>query len=424
MVSKFRRIITRRLEQSVASVIKTKKPRIIAITGSVGKTSTKLAIAQVLSSKYKVLVHPGNYNSEIGLPLSFFELEVPARLTNPLAWIKIFRAIKRRASKFDYDVVVLEMGADQPGDIRKFMQYIKPDLGVITEIRAAHMQGFKSMENLAREKLSLAQGSQAVLMNLDSPKLREVMPRLVKIKTVTTYGVERGDYQLKVMSRAGSGGLRAKIMMGPKAYEFQTHIIAPHGLYALAAAAATGVIFELKPADIIKQLEQIQPVRGRMNPLLGRGGSLIIDDSYNAGAPYGVVEALETLRNYPGRRIAILGNMNELGDYAETGHRLVGKSCHDIDILVTIGQMAGSWLTEEAQGKAKEIYNFSSPYEAGWFVAEKLKKGDTVLVKGSQNGVFAEEATALLLANAQDRSQLVRQSREWIKRKKTQFGVQ
>lgn len=419
MVSKFRTLVARRLERQVVKLIQTKKPIVIGVTGSVGKTSTKLAIAQVLGAKYKVLAHEGNYNSEIGLPLSIFELEVPKRITNPLAWAKIFRQVKKRARHFDYQVMVLEMGADQPGDIQKFMGYIKPDIGIVTEIRAAHLEEFKTVEAILKEKLALAYGSKLALINADSPKLVESLASIGKKVPVQTYGTHRGDHRLRVIKRSVDGIL-VQVEIAGQRYPFNAQVVAEHSLYALAAAAAVGEIYKLKPKQIVDNLAQIRPTKGRMNPLPGLNGSLILDDSYNS-SPDAALAALATLKQYPGRKIAILGNMNELGSYAETGHRLVGASCTGIDLLVTIGQSAKDWLASEA--KAGEIHSFDSPYEAGQYVADLLQKGDTVLVKGSQNGVFAEEATATLLADPADKNHLVRQSSQWQKRKIKQFKV-
>jgi UDP-N-acetylmuramoyl-tripeptide--D-alanyl-D-alanine ligase len=175
-------------------------------------------------------------------------------------------------------------------------------------------------------------------------------------------------------------------------------------------------------------IEQFHPVAGRMAVFEGQHGAMIIDDTYNA-SPRSAEAAITMMAELPGRKILVLGSMNELGDISAAEHRQVGVAAAALKPawVVTIGEQANRYTAAGAveHGLAtSKIRSFDSPYEAGKFLHEIVKKGDVVLAKGSQNGVFAEEALANILAHAEDRSRLVRQDAVWQRRKREQFGVQ
>jgi UDP-N-acetylmuramoyl-tripeptide--D-alanyl-D-alanine ligase len=388
----------------------------VAVAGSVGKTSTKLAIARVLQEKYgaKVMVHQGNYNDPVSIPISIFGLEVPDRLTDPRVWVKVMRRMDRMIrSKYPYKVVVVELGTDHPGDIPAFMRYLTPDIGVLTAITPEHMEFFKTINRVAEEEFALARGSRVVVACGDDP---EIASRLDRLKQkVITYG-DSGTV------RFASKGIR----LGKKLIaDSNQDVISDHGRKALLAAAAVGDELGMKPREIEAGLAGVKPVAGRMKLLRGLSGSRIIDDTYNA-SPAAAIAALDTLYKHRGRRIAILGMMNELGAYSERAHREVGAHACKLDLLITIGRDAASFLAPaaiEAGLDKSKVRSFQSPFEAGRYLAPKLKSGDWVLAKGSQNGVFAEEAVKQLLADPKESLNLVRQSDAWLAKKYKQFGV-
>ncbi len=416
-----RRAVAAKLEARVKRLIEIRKPLVVGITGSVGKTTTKLAVAKVLEAKYKVLAHEGNYNTELGLPLSIFGLEVPTQLGNPVSWLRIFSKIDRRIANYPYDALVLELAADKPGEIGQFMKYLRPDIGIITAIAPAHIEGFKSIEGVLEEKWKLAVGSKKVLLNAEDKRL---MLGKGELEAVETYGLNEGDYYLKTLILDEKTGFKGLLKLKNTGVKVETKLVAKHSLYGVVAAAAVGEIAGVSAEQIKTQIEQIAPFAGRMNPLPGKNGSLILDDTYNS-SPQAVIAALDTLYQFKGRKIAVLGNMNELGGFTEEGHRLVGKHSGRVDLLVTIGRQAEDWIAHEAAKliDTDKIKIFLSPYDAGKYLVGELKAGDTVLVKGSQNGVFAEEAVALMLQNTADRAKLVRQSPTWQKKKRLQFKV-
>jgi len=421
----FRSLIARTLEFQARRLIRRHRPKLVAVAGSLGKTSTKFAIAKVLEAKYRVLIYEKeNYNSEISLPLTVFNLPLPP-LYNPLAWLKTLTQIERviRGS-YPYDVVMLELSTDHPGELARFMRYLKPDIGVVTAIAPEHMENFADMAAVFEEEFTLARGSQAALLNLDFDELKSAVHQLGD-KPVRTYGTAQGDYHWADFSRQADGRWQAELQLGKARILVHTQILARQGLGALAAAAAVGDQLGLGVGEIKLQLEAIRPVAGRMNPLPGKRQSLIIDDSYNA-APDSVIAALDTLYDLQsGRKIAILGNMNELGDFSKPAHNQVGARCGRLDYLVTIGQLARDWIVPAAKRAGlpdKQIRSFASPYQAGQLVASLVHEGDKVLVKGSQNRVFAEEAAKQLLADPTDAAKLVRQSAGWMQQKRSQFG--
>ncbi|HUC86837.1 MAG TPA: Mur ligase family protein [Candidatus Saccharimonadales bacterium] len=419
-----RHLVARQLERRVQRLIETRRLKVVAITGSVGKTSTKLAVATVLGQKYRVQVQRGNFNSEIGLPLAIFELDVPAALSNPLAWLRIMSQIdKKLAGDYPYDVLVLELGVDEPGDMARYLRYLTPDIGIVTAIAAAHLEQLGSLTAIAREKMALARASRAVLLNAEDKRVMTEAGSLGK--PIQTYGVAAGEVHWEHVRRAKDLTLAGSLILNDGEITVQTTAIGKHNLAPLAAAAAVGEELGLTSTEIAAGVEAITPFAGRMQVLAGADGSTIIDDTYNA-APTAVLAALQTLTELPGRHIAILGSMNELGAQSEHEHREVGAAAaKKVDLLVTVGTEAGSYIAAGAAAAglpAEQIHAFRSPYKAGEYVRSKLGAGDIVLAKGSQNGVFAEEAVALLLANPADKAKLVRQNPAWQQRKRAQFS--
>jgi UDP-N-acetylmuramoyl-tripeptide--D-alanyl-D-alanine ligase len=392
MKALFRRLVTRMLERRVRLLV-AKNPdlHIVAVAGSVGKTSAKLAIATVLREKFRVLVHPGNYNSEISLPLSLFELSAPEHIMSASAWMGVFRQVDHAIDNpYPYDVVVVELATDHPGDIANFMKYLHPQIGVITAVAPEHMANFRDIDAVAEEEFTLARCSAKAIINGNDARLMEL---------------------------AGRYHIEAKV------YGSDTHsndaLLGEHSRQVLSAAAAVGEELGMTTDQIEKGIAKVEPVPGRMQRLAGLNESVIIDDTYNS-SPEAVLAALATLYDQKGRHIAVLGSMNELGEGSPSYHAQIGEAAAEVDLLVTIGEQANTHLGPAAVARgldASHWHQFNSPYEAGNYLAPLLHKGDVVLVKGSQNGVFAEEAVKLLLAKPADAAKLVRQSPDWLDRK-------
>jgi UDP-N-acetylmuramoyl-tripeptide--D-alanyl-D-alanine ligase len=199
-------------------------------------------------------------------------------------------------------------------------------------------------------------------------------------------------------------------------------------LYAPTAAIAVGLINGFSEAEASKAVESFKPVNGRLNLLLGIKNTTIIDDTYNA-SPEAMKAALEILKGFElttsgAKKIALLGNMNELGVFSEDAHREIGELCKpsDVDLVVTLGPDANEFMAAAAEANGCEVIRARSPYAAGKIIRDLITEGSVVLFKGSQNKVFAEEAIKYLLADEKDQKFLVRQSEAWLKKKKLNFS--
>jgi UDP-N-acetylmuramoyl-tripeptide--D-alanyl-D-alanine ligase len=391
------------LGYQVRRLLKKNDTKVIGVVGSIGKTSTKLAIAKVLEAGFKVRYQTGNYNDIVTVPLIFFGEETPS-LFNPFAWAGIFWRNQRQIGRaYPYDVVVVELGSDGPGQIEEFNDYLRLEAGVITAITPEHMQFFGSLDAVAQEETAISRYSSLVLANrdlCDEKYLRE-LPELL------TYGLkQKADFGPEMIGGIAKGKSEAE-------------------QYSLLAAAAVGSQLGLKDEAIKKGLADFQPSSGRMQELVGLNSSRIIDDSYNS-SPAAAKLALDYLYEQKSpQKIAVLGNMNELGDYAKQAHQEVGSYCDpkQLELVITIGPEANEFLAPAAEAKGCSVKTFDSPYAAGEYLRLMIEKGAVVLVKGSQNKVFAEEAIKSLLANPKDAEKLVRQSPHWIKIKKAAFKV-
>lgn len=400
-----------------------KKPRIFAITGSAGKTSTKEFLATFLKNEYSVMAPSEGYNTDIGATLALFKEKAPRdpysfRTAPKWAAILMRAGLKTLTMKDFPEILVVEMGADKPGDIRYLTSIFKPELGIILSVLPVHLLEFGNIENIAAEKTELAAAIKSggkLIINADDEKVLEMAKSTNE--TVITFGKRAGsDYEIKNL-KSDLKGLSFELENKGQTYKFNGRLYGEHMVYPLAAsivaAAEEGVSFE----KIAKTVATLKPFKGRMNVLEGINGSVIIDDSYNAN-PQSMVRALEFLSGQSGRKIALLGNMNELGDYEKEGHETVGReAAKSADMLLTVGELARDILAKEAvvaSLSAQKVHSFMDPEEAGKWLKKKLKAGDIVLVKGSQNKVRLEKAVREIMAHPDEAPDvLVRQSSFW-----------
>jgi len=427
----FRALLARMLEHQVRRLIKRHHPGIVAVGGSVGKTSTRMAVVAMLSQKFRTqsIAQPG-YNSEIGLPLSVFELDVPRRLYNPFAWL--WRIIETEAiiqSEYRHQMLVLEVGTDQPGEIARSLRFLKPDVGVITAVTPEHMQNFPGgLDEVAAEELLLAPASRKLVVGRDDIPGVYRRKYLDAHRDLHTYGsASDDDYQIKIEATSPTDGTTGQLLKN-------RHVVVGHlklrlfGLQSVktaVAAYAVGDQLGLTKKELASGLEKIRATRGRMRVFAGVNGSTILDDSYNS-SPEALAAALDAVMKtkVAGRRIAILGSMNELGMQSPRYHEAAGVLAAGVDVLVTVGGLASGYLGPAAVRAGLDPTRFQvadSPQAAGEYVKLLLRPGDLVLVKGSQDGVYAEEASKILLENPADGSYLVRQSPEWLRRKAKSF---
>lgn len=389
-----------------------KSLKIVAVSGSIGKTSTKRAIAIVLSEKYKVQWQDGNYNDIVSVPMVFFGQSMPS-LFNPIAWTGRLIQMQKMVKSYPYEIVVLELGTDGPGQIKRFKDYFSNDIAVITPIAPEHMEYFESIDQVAREEISISDFSKRIIVH---ESLKKSYDKLID-KKYLTYG------ESKSSDAYISGEHDTWIQTSSERYKVSSDIIGRHQKINLSAACLVAENFGLSKADIESGLAKIKPLAGRMNKLKGINSSVIIDDTYNS-SPKAVEAALATLKVIDSdQKIAVLGNMNELGYDSPGLHREVGKLCSPdyIDLLITIGADSNRYLAEEAESNSCKVMKFNSPFKVGQYLKDNISPNAVVLLKGSQNGVFLEEAIKSILADPNDESKLVRQSKYWLKKKKAMF---
>ncbi|MFH0804265.1 MAG: Mur ligase family protein [Candidatus Zambryskibacteria bacterium] len=401
--------------------------KIIGVVGSIGKTSTKLAIAQVLEGNIKTRYQKGNYNDIVSVPLVFFGQEMPS-LWNIFSWLKIiFQNEIQIYSRYPFDVVVVELGTDAPGQISQFRKYLHLNVAVLTAVTPEHMEFFSSIENVAEEEWSVSFFSDIVFANKD---LCRVVPENIDHRKIVFYGMDFGSaYKIENVLRTKNGFSFDISHKGERIIKVSHNAFSEVQLYSIDAAVALAKKFKISNEGIEKALGGIKSFAGRMQKIRGIKNSLIIDDTYNA-SPEAVKLALNSLYAQPAtQRIAILGMMNELGDTSKEEHEKIGKHCNSkfLDLVVTVGKDANLFLASTARGNGCEVYEAKNSVDAGNFVAGKIlpaqagKEGAVVLAKGSQNGVFVEEALKPLLKDQSDISKLVRQDKYWMNKKHLTF---
>jgi UDP-N-acetylmuramoyl-tripeptide--D-alanyl-D-alanine ligase len=407
------------------AILKKYNPKVVGITGSIGKSSAKEAVFAVLKNKFRTRENIKNYNNEIGLPLTIIGELSPGHSLG--GWFKLFlRAVKLIIieDKSYPEILVLEMGIDRIGDMKYLTELAPTDIGIVTNVGPVHLEYFKTQEKIAKEKSILVSklkpGGWGVL-NIDSLKVAE-MKNVVRGRFLT-YGLSR---EAQVRALEINLSYRDDAVIGTS---FKLHyngavvpvllsgVLAEHLVNAALAAAAVGVILEMNLIEISEALKNYRVPTGRMNLLDGIKGTKIIDDSYNA-SPESTVAAVNVLGEIKvnGKKIAVLGDMLELGDYETKGHQEVGQAIieNKIDELVVVGARAKIIARTAGDAGMKNIKNFDTSIEAGEYLLNVVKTGDLILVKGSQ-GMRMERVSKVLLADpSRAKELLVRQDGGWL----------
>ncbi len=338
--------------------------RVIGITGSVGKTTTKELTHAVLSQQYKTLKSEGNYNNEIGLPLTLLKLRP------------------------DCERVVLEMGMYTRGEISLLCDLARPHIGVITIVGSVHMEWLGSIEAIASAKQELVEmlphePEGVAILNKDD-QLVMAMADHTKARIVT-YGLDNSaDLWADNIVSMGLDGVRFSIHYGSEALKIQVPLLGRHSVHTSLRAAAVGLVEGMKWEAIIAGLHALTS-QLRLVAVPGPRDSIILDDTYNS-SPESAVAALNLLGDLNGRRIAVLGDMLELGPVEDVSHRLVGRRVKDVaQILIVVGKL-GRLIGEEAKQVGMppdSVYLIDTTEEAVNILNQVIQKGDVILVKGS-----------------------------------------
>lgn len=404
-------------------------PVVIGITGSVGKTSTKQAIHAVLAERFRVRTNLKNYNNELGVPLTIIGEESGGR--SVLRWLRIFlRAaglLLFRSSSYP-QTLILEMGADHPGDIAYLTRLAPCTVGVLTSVTPAHTEFFTSLAAVLQEKsiiiMRLPASGRAVL-NADDEGLAPIASK--SPAPVLTFGfsehasVRATNFLLTFEGSSLPSGSALKVRSADKKETMVLPgVIARHQAYGPLAAICVGLHFGMTLHDCAAGLARYRPPVGRMNLLAGIKRTALIDDSYNS-SPAALQAALETLAAFPHatRRIACLGDMAELGALSDGAHQEAGDfvAGKNIDLLITVGAK-GKKIGEAALARgcsSEKVFAFDFSPEAGRFLQGRLEEGDVVLVKGSQVSRMEKIVKEVMAEPERAADVLVRQGPEWLK---------
>lgn len=421
----FKKYVRGKLEKLVKQYFAVHKPRLVVVVGAVGKTTTKVAIATVLSEGMRVRMENNNHNTDLSVPPALLGVEYPVgKVHSPFAWRRVFRAMKQRIKMpTDVDVIVQELGTDKPGEIPHFGTYLRPDIAIVTAVAPEHMEFFGTMDAVAREELSVGGYSGITFINRDD--VAEEYAQYLPTDRLDTYGADAASEYYFEYENDDPLDVFSGNFISPELGKVPAtiNLIGTHNLKAGVVAGAIAAKLGMSAEQISAGLGKIKAVPGRMNILRGVRDTVIVDDTYNS-SPSAAIAALRTLYQADApQRIAILGSMNELGDSSPAAHAQVGEMCDPtlLEYVVTIGAMANKYLAPAANQKGNRVKTFNNPMEAGAFVNKIMQPGAVILAKGSQNGVFAEEAIKVLLHSTADEDQLVRQSPEWMNIKRKMF---
>lgn len=426
MKSLFKSTVVSILTFEANLLLRLAKPKIIAVTGSVGKTSTKDAVYHAIKNTTSARKSEKSYNSEIGVPLSILGLDNAWQ--NPFLWIKnIGNGLIHALFPFHYPkVLVLEMGVDRPGDMKRLTSWIKPDIVVLTRLPdvPVHVEYFSSPEEVVAEKLILvdALATDGVLIyNNDDEKVRQAALD-TRQKAIGYSRYSPSSYTVsedKIIYENGlPKGMKFTISHNDEAAEFSlTGAVGVSSLYNFAAATAVAGELGATLEDTAAEMKNFVPPAGRLRLIEGLKNTVIIDDTYNS-SPVALESALSTLKEVSGfnRKIAVLGDMLELGRYSTEAHERVGQQAAECsDVLITVGVRART-IASTALGAGmneENILQYDDAVTAGKELQNFIQPGDLILVKGSQG--LRMERIVLEIMNEPEKAPdlLVRQSKAW-----------
>ncbi len=426
MKSLLKYTVTAIIEWEAKLVLRRYKPKIIAITGSVGKTSTKDAIFAVVEKSLLARKSMKSFNSEIGMPLTILNCE--NAWSNPLHWFyNITKGLSLILIKHHYPKwLVLEVGAGKPGDILRATKLITPDIVVFTAFSAVpvHVEFFKSAEALFDEKANLVRvlkPTGMLILNADDERVLTLRGK-TKAKSITYGFGEQAMFRATNMQIAYDDGRPIGTTFK---FEYDGNVfpvvmqgvIGTQPIYSALAALSLGVYLKQNIVYMIGALASYYSPPGRMRVITGLKDSTIIDDTYNA-SPIAAEAAIDVLADIKtkGKKIAVLGDMLELGKFTEEEHKKLGEQVGKfVNLLIVVGPRA-KYIIEgalNANMSEKNIIEFYDSRLAGKYIEGILGSGDIVLIKGSQS-MRMERTVEEIMAHPEDASRvLVRQEDEW-----------
>ena len=362
---------------------KHKQLDIVGITGSAGKSSTLLACQSVFPKNFKVKTNNG-CNSESGLPLSFLNLKINDY--SPISWLKILflAPIKYLTNWKTYDILILEMGVDSaswPKNMDYLLSIVKPNIGIFLNVSPVHLLCFDSLDQIATEKAKLVNQAKVAIINPND-------------KLVTKYTTNKNI-----------------INITPTEIKFENFFLPPVYNIGFGAALSLAQLFNIPQKEAIKNIQQsfsLPPSRSSI--LKGIKNTTIIDSSYNS-SPIACQELLKFLSTFKSKKIAVLGDMRELGKSTPIEHRnIYATAVKSADIIISIGPQTKKYFGPKSK---KFVYW----WQAVEYLQNTIKGDETILIKGSQNTIYLEELIKTILADPKDSSKLCRQSPWWLQTK-------
>ncbi len=389
------------LEEKIKTVQKAYCPEVIIVVGSVGKSSTKHAISRVLSEKYKVNQNPGDANGGDELRISYFgiclrELNYPLTIAGRIYFEYVNLLIKWRTHRYPYEIMVLEMSETEyvkdRAELDRFLKILQPELCIFTGVSGAHMSRMGTRNSIVNSLQHFASYATSIIYNGDDEQL-------------VSFG--------KLPNVYGSYTTRRLVD------EFLLH---GASTASLAAALKVAEYFGLSNTEARSRLRTIKPLPGRMHVMRGKHGSIVIDDTFNASTE-AFIQGLKYVDGYAEDhyKVVVLGGINELGKYAVSEHRKVATvACQVADLVICIGNQSKLYFDSLRDDEGCRTKWFKNSKEAGVYIKTRCQPNWLVYAKGSQNGIFTEEAIKPILS-IRDSRKLPRQSMYWMSRKKRFF---
>ena len=397
------------------------RPRVVAVAGSVGKTSTTRAVAAVLGRALPIRASAKNHNNEIGVPLTILG-EAKSGGRSPFAWLGILwrgAMLAYGPARAYPKVLVLEMATDHPGDLAYLTELAPPDVAVLTAVAEEHTEHLGDLDGVAREEgtvvRAVAERGFAVL-NADDARVAPLGDDLGERAVLYGFGHEarvRAE-RVEIETALGTVFTRFDLLLDGARYPVNlSGAIGEGNVYAALAGAGVAMAFGLDPASIPYGLAEYQAPPGRLRVLPGVKGTVIVDDTYNS-SPRAAELALRTFATLPieggARRVAALGDMLELGALTEASHRRIGRAAaaSGADLLVGVGpaSVALCEAAREAGMPDERVFHLDDAVAAGKFLQERLHPGDLLLVKGSR-GMRMERIVKELMAEPERAAELL-----------------
>ena len=346
----------------------------VGITGSVGKTTTKDMVASVLSQKYNTLWTQGNYNNDIGVPLTLFGLEE------------------------EHEAAVIEMGMNHFGEIRRLAAAAKPDIGLISNVGVAHIEYLGSREGILQAKCEMFEHMDengTAILNADNDMLATMEGKLAQ--KIVWFGVEnQRDFYADGIEAVGLEQTKCTIHTPKGSVEVKIPLPGNHMVLNALSAAAAGMELGLSLEEIKAGIDNFVPTMNRMAVMKTEGGLTLLNDVYNAN-PVSTKASLDILSNAEGRKVAFLGFMGELGEYAPQMHKEVGAYAAEkkIDLLFCVGNFSEEMAAGAKEGGMEQVYRYQTQEEFWENGIQLLRKGDTILLKASRSMGFEKTVEKL-----------------------------